>query len=82
MLGEPGDVVSVQQNLTRIDQEGPSHRIQQCGFARTIGAEDGHEAPLFDREADALQSFHFIRRVRVERLDDVTHFKHGPPSFP
>ncbi len=47
---QPGDVLSLEEDAARIGGELAGDQVKEGGLAGTVGADDGHDLPVSDRE--------------------------------
>src|SRR5699024_3111543 len=68
-LGGEGDVLPAQDDAALVGDEPAGDGVEQGGFARAVGAHDGGEIALFQRQVDAVQRYLFVNGARVERFE-------------
>ena len=81
-----GDVLAAQRDAALVGDEAAGDGIEEGGFARAVGADDGGEVSRFHGQADAVQGHFLVDGAGVEGLVQVTKFEHfhftHAPSVP
>ncbi len=76
VLGQLGDVDSINFNAAFVHQPGAGNGIEQGGFSGAVAADDGHKIAVVQREAHIPQGTFFIDGAGIERFGNVPDFKH------
>ncbi len=83
-FGREGDVLPAQLDAALVGDEAAGDGIEQGGFARAVGADDGGEVPRFHLQADAVQRHLLVDGAGVKGLVQILQFQHfhlrPPPS--
>ena len=77
MLFQEGDVLPVQGNAALVQQEGAADGVEQGGFPRAVGADDGQEFPGGHMQAHMVQGGMLDGRAFFKNLYRVLNIKHG-----
>ena len=79
-----GDVLIAQRDAALVGDETAGDGVEEGGFARAVGADDGGEVSRFHRQADTVQGDLFVDGAGVEGLVQTAKLKHlhltHPPS--
>ena len=70
------DIPAVQRNRAAVRQKGSRDGVEQGGFARAVGAEDGDEIARVQMERQILQRLFLIDRAGVKGQTDVVQLQH------
>src|SRR5262249_61492411 len=76
MFGPARYVVTLQTNRAGIQQESPSHGVEQGGLARAVGADDDDKRPFVNCQVHALQGANFVGSARVKCFPNAADLKH------
>ena len=76
-----GDVLAVQVNISAVGEKAAADGVEQSGFARAVGADDGDEVTGVQVQAQVPQGYLFVDGAGVEGFGDVVDLQHvsGPP---
>ncbi|MCY1303771.1 hypothetical protein D9M70_534950 [compost metagenome] len=73
------DIGLADHHLAFARQHIAGEHAEKCRFAGAIGADDGDEGALFDRQANAIQRLLLQRRTLAEDDLDVVDADHAAP---
>ena len=81
VIRQKGDVLSVQRDMPGISDKFARNGIEQRGFARPVGADDGGKIARLQVQVDVIQRQLFVDGAGVKGFAYVLQLKHGghPP---
>ena len=84
VVGHESHVPAPQGDGAGVHGEAARHGVEQGGFPRPVGANDGGEVAGGQMEGEAVQGRLFVDGAGIEGLGDVVHPQHisVPPSGP
>ena len=77
VVWQKGDIFARQRDGAGVGDELARNGVEQRGFARAVGADDGGKVTVVEVKVHAFQRDLLIDGAGVERFADVFQFKHG-----
>ena len=76
IVRQAGDVLTVQTNVAAVYRERTGNGVEQGGFARAVGAENGDEIAFFQVQTQVCQCLFLVDGAGVEGFGNVGNFQH------
>ena len=58
------DLVAIEHDVAGVGRHKPGDAVEQCGLARTVGADQAGDAMRLDLKVDAVERLHAVEAAR------------------